>query len=169
VLFSFPTSSCSSSAVYHCSTLSSRSVSTTAPVAYPSGKRSAPCSKVGGADYLFSSPNDSVFDAPFLSPSFRRDGSRRRYKATDGWKRLVAGIGFGICIIATYMAWFYNTIIAWAVYFLFHSFRADVPWRNCNNSWNTPECSEDMTGAAFRNRSLNSTGRWVSPTEEYFL
>ena len=36
------------------------------------------------------------------------------------------GIGFGICFIASYVAMYYNTIIAWALYFLFSSFRREV-------------------------------------------
>ncbi len=37
-----------------------------------------------------------------------------------------AGIGFGICVIASYVAMYYNTIIAWALYFLFSSCRREV-------------------------------------------
>ena len=37
-----------------------------------------------------------------------------------------AGIGFGICVISSYVAMYYNTIISWAVFFLFNSFRRQV-------------------------------------------
>lgn len=40
------------------------------------------------------------------------------------------GIGFGICFIASYVAMYYNTIIAWALYFLFSSFRREVSTLN---------------------------------------
>ncbi|KAG8230300.1 hypothetical protein J437_LFUL008491 [Ladona fulva] len=38
------------------------------------------------------------------------------------------------------MGMYYNTIIGWAVYYLFTSFRSELPWTSCNNSWNTPNC-----------------------------
>ena len=42
---------------------------------------------------------------------------------------LLAGIGFGICVIASYVAMYYNTIIAWSLYFLFSTFK--VSWNDC--------------------------------------
>ena len=35
---------------------------------------------------------------------------------------------------------FYNTVIGWAVYYLFLSFRPVVPWKGCDNPWNTHCC-----------------------------
>ncbi|KAK7088378.1 hypothetical protein V1264_022303 [Littorina saxatilis] len=43
--------------------------------------------------------------------------------------------------MTTYVAWYYNTIIAWAVYFFFSSFRDVPPWLSCNNTWNTGNCT----------------------------
>ena len=38
------------------------------------------------------------------------------------------------------MAMFYNTVIAWAIYYLISSFRSEVPWKGCKNEWNTLCC-----------------------------
>lgn len=38
------------------------------------------------------------------------------------------------------LAMFYNTVIAWAAYYLVLSFRSVVPWQNCDNYWNTDCC-----------------------------
>ena len=38
------------------------------------------------------------------------------------------------------MAMFYNTVIAWSVYYLFLSFKSVVPWKGCDNKWNTFCC-----------------------------
>lgn len=35
---------------------------------------------------------------------------------------------------------FYNTVIAWSVYYLFLSFKSVVPWKGCDNEWNTHCC-----------------------------
>lgn len=36
---------------------------------------------------------------------------------------------------------YYNVIIAWCLYYMFKSFASMVPWANCNNWWNTPNCA----------------------------
>ncbi|XP_018497703.1 sodium-dependent serotonin transporter [Galendromus occidentalis] len=74
------------------------------------------------------------------------------------------GIGFAICIIDIYMAMYYNTIIAWAVYYLQASFTSVVPWSSCDNPWNTPECSEGSDSHG--NSSIGA--HKVSPAQEYF-
>merc|ERR1712178_225459 len=51
------------------------------------------------------------------------------------------GVGFGICVIASYVAMYYNTIISWALYFLFSSFQRTVPWATCDHEWNTENCT----------------------------
>ncbi|XP_071446394.1 sodium-dependent serotonin transporter-like [Hetaerina americana] len=79
------------------------------------------------------------------------------------WKRIcpaLKGIGYAICIIDTYMGMYYNTIIGWAVYYLFASFRYELPWTTCNNTWNTPNCVP-ITAA-----NLSSVS--VSPAKEFF-
>ena len=38
------------------------------------------------------------------------------------------------------MAMFYNTVIAWAIYYLMSSFKSEVPWKGCKNEWNTLCC-----------------------------
>uniref|UniRef100_A0A674NHW6 Transporter n=1 Tax=Takifugu rubripes TaxID=31033 RepID=A0A674NHW6_TAKRU len=56
------------------------------------------------------------------------------------WKHICPifkGIGFAICIIALYIAFYYNTIMAWALYYLLSSFQSTLPWSTCTNSWNT--------------------------------
>ncbi|ELU16974.1 hypothetical protein CAPTEDRAFT_180018 [Capitella teleta] len=70
-------------------------------------------------------------------------GQFQRCGCISVWKRICPmfkGIGFGICVIASYVAMYYNTIIAWSLYFLVSSFRSQVPWATCGNSWNTPNC-----------------------------
>lgn len=52
------------------------------------------------------------------------------------------GVGYSMLIISFLVSVYYNTIIAWVLYYLFESFRADVPWRDCNNAWNSPNCFE---------------------------
>ncbi|CAD7088920.1 unnamed protein product [Hermetia illucens] len=78
------------------------------------------------------------------------------------WKRIcpaLKGVGYAICLIDIYMGMYYNTIIGWAVYYLFASFSYTLPWTSCENPWNTNSC-RPVTDHNF----TNST----SPAREFF-
>ncbi|XP_063221399.1 sodium-dependent serotonin transporter isoform X3 [Bacillus rossius redtenbacheri] len=78
------------------------------------------------------------------------------------WRRIcpaLKGIGYAICLMDVYMGMYYNTIIGWAVYYLLASFRSELPWTSCNNSWNTAHCTNILEP-----RSNRST----SPAREFF-
>ncbi|XP_041948186.1 sodium-dependent serotonin transporter-like [Alosa sapidissima] len=75
------------------------------------------------------------------------------------------GIGYAICVVALYTAFYYNTIMAWALHYLLSSFHSTLPWTTCDNPWNTPRCvlySPDDTNHTWGNTS-------TSPAEEYYL
>lgn len=50
------------------------------------------------------------------------------------------GVGYAAAVMSCWMNIYYIVILAWAVFYFCMSFRADVPWRNCNNYWNTNNC-----------------------------
>ncbi|KAB1281595.1 Sodium-dependent dopamine transporter [Camelus dromedarius] len=54
----------------------------------------------------------------------------------------IPGVGYTVILISLYVGFFYNVIIAWALHYLFSSFSAELPWTGCNNSWNSPNCSD---------------------------
>ncbi|XP_037953166.1 sodium-dependent dopamine transporter [Teleopsis dalmanni] len=70
-------------------------------------------------------------------------GQHNRKGAITCWGRLVPlfkGIGYAVVLIAFYVDFYYNVIIAWCLRFLFASFTSDLPWTSCNNIWNTENC-----------------------------
>ncbi|KAL3227954.1 hypothetical protein MRX96_003887 [Rhipicephalus microplus] len=72
-------------------------------------------------------------------------GQYHRKGAITCWGRLVPlfkGVGYTVVMIAFYVDFYYNVIIAWALYYLVASFNTELPWTNCNNSWNTDHCLE---------------------------
>jgi hypothetical protein len=77
------------------------------------------------------------------------------------------GIGYGICFICTFIACFYNAVIAHAVYFFIQSIAWDVPWRGCDNDWNTDKC-RDETSNSYGNSTLNGTA-FQTPSQEYYM
>lgn len=74
------------------------------------------------------------------------------------------GIGFAICIIALYIAFYYNTIMAWALYYLLSSFRPTLPWTTCTNSWNTANCNRYMS----TDHNVSWSNSSTSPAEEFY-
>ena len=75
------------------------------------------------------------------------------------------GIGYAICIIDLYVGMHYNTIIAWAVYYLGVSFNEELPWKTCNHTWNTENCMEvdDMLAL-----NMTNVTYITSPAQEYY-
>ncbi|XP_038055565.1 sodium- and chloride-dependent glycine transporter 1-like [Patiria miniata] len=58
------------------------------------------------------------------------------------WKctPIAKGLGYGMLMIAACIATYYNVIIAYTLFYLFASFTKELPWKTCDNSWNTPNC-----------------------------
>ncbi|KAK5639685.1 hypothetical protein RI129_012177 [Pyrocoelia pectoralis] len=50
------------------------------------------------------------------------------------------GIGYAAAVMSCWMNIYYIVILAWAIFYFFMSLRSDVPWRSCNNEWNTKFC-----------------------------
>ena len=74
-----------------------------------------------------------------------------------------SGIGYSICIIALYVSFYYNTIIAWALFYFYSSFSTTLPWTSCDNAWNTPDCTN-----YFGRDNVTWTNSSKSPAEEFY-
>ncbi|XP_043282022.1 sodium-dependent dopamine transporter isoform X2 [Venturia canescens] len=126
-------------------------------------------------------------------------GQFNRKGAITCWGRLVPllkGIGYAVVLIAFYVDFYYNVIIAWALRYFFASFTNMLPWTTCGNSWNTPLCREFDVNISYvdssswsmdempsnRNRSqsvleaiglknvveVDNSTRYTSAAQEYF-
>ena len=86
-------------------------------------------------------------------------------------KFCITGVGYSVVLIAFYVDFYYNVIIAWALHYFLSSFQAELPWTKCNNEWNTPDCYEIMNDDIFNNynhsQSTNASKR-KSAALEYF-
>ena len=51
---------------------------------------------------------------------------------------VLTGIGWTMFSISTISCIYYNMLVAYAFFYTFASFARDVPWRTCDNAWNTP-------------------------------
>uniref|UniRef100_A0A8C5T244 Sodium-dependent serotonin transporter n=1 Tax=Laticauda laticaudata TaxID=8630 RepID=A0A8C5T244_LATLA len=94
-------------------------------------------------------------------------GQFHRVGAIPIWKNICPifkGIGFSICMINLYVAFYYNTIIAWALFYFCSSFARTLPWASCNNPWNTPSCL-----SYFEDGNVSWTNFSKSPAEEFYM
>ncbi|TRY57272.1 hypothetical protein DNTS_003317 [Danionella cerebrum] len=61
---------------------------------------------------------------------------------------LLKGVGMATVAISFIMSTYYNIIITWALYYMFSSFRSNLLWENCNNTWNTVNCTDTVTNSS---------------------
>ncbi|KAL5288593.1 DAT family protein [Megaselia abdita] len=83
-------------------------------------------------------------------------GQHNRKGAITCWGRLVPllkGIGYAVVLIAFYVDFYYNVIIAWSLRFFFASFTHKLPWTSCTNDWNTEDCKPFES--TFKNISIS--------------
>jgi solute carrier family 6 GABA transporter-like protein 6/8/11/12/13 len=75
---------------------------------------------------------------------------------------LLKGTGVATVVISFFLTTYYIVIITWDLYFLFSSFNSEVPWKNCNNSWNTADCWDGTLNSSFQ------TNNSRSPSDEFY-
>lgn len=51
-----------------------------------------------------------------------------------------SGLGYAMVIVSWLIGLYYNVVIAQTVYYFFASMTSELPWSNCNNTWNTNSC-----------------------------
>uniref|UniRef100_A0A8C4NEY7 Uncharacterized protein n=1 Tax=Eptatretus burgeri TaxID=7764 RepID=A0A8C4NEY7_EPTBU len=105
-------------------------------------------------------------------PLFFLEVALGQYTAEGGitcWNKicpLFTGIGYASVVIVSLLNIYYIIILAWALFYLAHSFTNDLPWATCNHTWNTPNCLEDMLR---HNATLTDNGtNHTSPVTEFW-
>ncbi|XP_005999512.1 solute carrier family 6 member 4b [Latimeria chalumnae] len=124
------------------------------------------CYQNGGGAFLIPYTLMAIFGGVPLFYMELALGQYHRTGAIPIWRRICPifkGIGFAICIIGLYVSFYYNTIIAWALFYFYSSFTTTLPWTNCNNPWNTPNCTN-----YFEKSNITWTNFSKSPAEEFY-
>ncbi|XP_034950480.1 sodium- and chloride-dependent glycine transporter 1-like [Chelonus insularis] len=83
---------------------------------------------------------------------------------------LFKGAGFAVVIVNIICTMYYNVIISYPIMFLIMSLRSKLPWEDCDNPWNTPNCVRINQINNIRNTS-DITGfmnKVSTPAEEFF-
>ncbi|XP_045129508.1 sodium- and chloride-dependent glycine transporter 1-like [Portunus trituberculatus] len=84
---------------------------------------------------------------------FGREGPITIWKVVP----LFQGVGVGMFMIAFFIALYYNVIIAWAFFYLFSSFTAELPWQSCDHWWNTDACKRFDTKNCTTHKGIMSS------------
>ncbi|KAK0138111.1 Sodium-dependent serotonin transporter [Merluccius polli] len=124
------------------------------------------CYQNGGGAFLIPYILMAIFGGVPLFYMELALGQFHRTGAISIWKHICPifkGIGYSICIIALYVSFYYNTIIAWALFYFYSSFSTILPWTSCNNAWNTVDCTNYFGGD-----NVTWTNNSKSPAEEFY-
>nr|XP_020453650.1 sodium- and chloride-dependent GABA transporter 2-like isoform X2 [Monopterus albus]XP_020453651.1 sodium- and chloride-dependent GABA transporter 2-like isoform X2 [Monopterus albus] len=99
-------------------------------------------------------------------PLFFLETSLGQYTTQGGitcWRKicpLFEGLGYGSQMAVLYAGVYYIIILAWTFLYLFSSFRSELPWASCHNSWNTGGCFEygrNQTSSLYLNGNNTSS------------
>ncbi|KAL7648320.1 UNVERIFIED_CONTAM: hypothetical protein RMT77_000226 [Armadillidium vulgare] len=124
------------------------------------------CYRNGGGAFLLPYFLITVFGA---LPLFFMElvlGQYNRQGPITVWKicPLFRGIGYCAVLVAYFVSFYYNVIIAWSIHFVYASFSYVLPWTHCDNEWNTENCWDGVFSGSPKPNNSNLT----SPSEEYF-
>ncbi|XP_074527607.1 sodium- and chloride-dependent betaine transporter-like [Halichoeres trimaculatus] len=116
--------------------------------------------------YLCYRNGGGVFFIPYVLfiftcgvPLFFLETALGQYTSQGGitcWRQicpLFQGMGYASHCIIAFSATSYIIILAWAFFYLFSSFSAELPWATCGNYWNTEFCLD----ISRRNSTVNMT------------
>ncbi|NXD09934.1 S6A12 protein, partial [Nothocercus nigrocapillus] len=79
---------------------------------------------------------------------------------------LFTGIGYASQVIESYLNIYYIIILCWALFYLFSSFTAVLPWASCSNPWNSDLCVDFLNSSSLDNRTMSANA--TSPVVEFW-
>ncbi|XP_069573918.1 sodium- and chloride-dependent betaine transporter-like [Brachyistius frenatus] len=127
--------------------------------------------------YLCYRNGGGVFFIPYILfiftcgiPLFFLETSLGQYTSQGGitcWRKicpLFQGMGYASHLIILFSAASYVIILAWAFFYLFSSFSAELPWATCGHDWNTDSCLDSN----HQNMSMTSRVNTTLPVVEFW-
>ncbi|CAL8297702.1 unnamed protein product [Lota lota] len=107
------------------------------------------CQIYGGGAFLIPYLIALVFEGLPLLYLEMAIGQRLRMGSIGVWNSIspfLGGVGIGSMVVSFLVGLFYNTILAWVLWYFFHSFQEPLPWSQCplidNSTAYNMECVE---------------------------
>lgn len=80
-----------------------------------------------------------------------------------------SGVGYTVILIALYVGFYYNVIIAWSLYYLFSSMTNELPWIGCGNSWNSENCTDPIAiNSSILGNGTSYAKYKITPAAEFY-
>ncbi|KAI1902531.1 hypothetical protein AGOR_G00045710 [Albula goreensis] len=125
------------------------------------------CQIYGGGAFLIPYLIALVFEGLPLLYLELAIGQRLRMGSIGVWNSIspyLGGVGLASMLVSFLVCLFYNTILAWVLWYFFHSFQEPLPWSHCplntNHTGYVKECEESTPVNYFWYReTLNITAR----------
>ncbi|NXX42684.1 S6A12 protein, partial [Tricholaema leucomelas] len=127
------------------------------------------CYKNGGGAFLIPY---LIFLFTCGIPLFFLETALGQYTSQGGvtaWRKICPifeGIGYASQVIGYYLNIYYIIILSWALFYLFSSFSAVLPWASCDNPWNSDLCVDILKSSSLDNRTLPANA--TSPMMEFW-
>uniref|UniRef100_A0A8C0EP62 Transporter n=1 Tax=Bubo bubo TaxID=30461 RepID=A0A8C0EP62_BUBBB len=127
------------------------------------------CYKNGGGAFLIPY---LIFLFTCGIPLFFLETALGQYTSQGGvtaWRKICPifeGVGYASQVIEGYLNIYYIIILSWALFYLFSSFTAVLPWASCNNPWNSDLCVDILNSSSLDNRTLPANA--TSPMIEFW-
>ncbi|RWS17241.1 sodium- and chloride-dependent GABA transporter 1-like protein [Dinothrombium tinctorium] len=144
----------------------------------------------GGGDLGSTRVNGGAFLIPYILclffagiPTFFLETSLGQFLGIGGlgvWKicPVFKGVGYAAAVMAFWLNSYYIVVLCWAMYYVWSSFSFDVPWRTCENDWNSDYCETevDLQSRLKRCRAMVhktaectfNSSNYRSPVKEYW-
>ncbi|KAI9531887.1 hypothetical protein NQZ68_037121 [Dissostichus eleginoides] len=104
------------------------------------------CQIYGGGAFLIPYLIALVFEGLPLLYLEMAIGQRLRMGSIGVWKSIspvLGGVGIASMIVSFLVSIFYNTLLAWAMWYFFHSFQNPMPWSQCPVNHNLTGYNEE--------------------------
>uniref|UniRef100_A0A224Z886 Transporter n=1 Tax=Rhipicephalus zambeziensis TaxID=60191 RepID=A0A224Z886_9ACAR len=132
--------------------------------------------------YLCYKNGGGAFLVPYLLtlflagiPTFFLETSLGQFLSIGGlgvWKicPIFKGVGYAAAVMSFWLNSYYIVVLSWSLYYIYSALSSDVPWRSCDNWWNTQNCRSEYEpfNCSAQLRACPDPKLIRSPVKEYW-